>query len=451
MSAHGKGKPIGSGAIQFLEGFGVNAAIILSVLGLVMAAVTLYIVGMPSARWMGFIFLTSPLWLPYLLFHKFFHVWMEYVQLHYDLKQGRTTLEIQFPQEVFKSPLAMELVLNQMYQTASPDNLVETYWDGKHPPVFGLEIVSDGGRIHFYISTPVKKYKNMWESQLYAQYPGIVVTELKTDYTAAVPWEPDKVSLFAIHYKLKNADAYPIKTYIDFGLDKDPKEEYKVEPMAPMLELLGSLGPREKLWVQILISAHRAVDFSVGALHAHDDWKADVKAEIDKIAQRKDPEGGAVDMRATPGERDVIIALERSMSKFAFNTKIRTINMAETEVASILGDRIGPTITMWRAFEDLTRNGIRFAWRTDFNWNWWQDPKGTKRAALKRMELGMYKTRGYLRQDSGDGGFILTTEEVATLFHPVGSVVLTPALERIPSARAEAPANLPRATPPVRH
>jgi len=36
--------------------------------------------------------------------------------------------------------------------------------------------------------------------------------------------------------------ALPIKTYEDYGLGKDPKEELKVDPITPLIELLGTLG-----------------------------------------------------------------------------------------------------------------------------------------------------------------------------------------------------------------
>lgn len=433
-----------------LEKWGIPPAMIYACVGIVLLAVCLSIIDVPVSRWVSILLALSPLWLPYILFHEFFHEWMLYVQLKFDLEQGRTTLEIQFPQEVMKSPLAMELALIQLYQTASPDNHLQTYVDGKHPPTYGLEIVSDGGKIHFYINTPRKKFKNMWEAQLYAQYPGIIITELPIDYTAAVPWDPKRYGYFALHFKLKKPDPYPIKTYIDFGLGDDPKEEFKIDPITSMLEFMGSIGPKEKVWAQLLISANRDEDFKVGSLHFKPDWKGAVRAEIDKMAQRDSKKKGEVEFesapRVTPGERETIAALERSLSKYAFNAKLRCMYIGELDVPGGFtpGERIGAIISMWRAFDDVNRNGIGFAWRTDYDWNWWQDPSGKKKEHHKHRELADYKKREYNHQNDNDGGFILTTEEIATIFHPVGAVVLTPTLERVPSARSEAPANLPR-------
>lgn len=446
MSDHGK-NPITS-FLGFFDGFGLNSIWFVVMAGCVMIVVAIKVMDIAAVRWLGILFSTSPLWLPFLLFPIFFNMWLYYVRLHFDLNQGRTTLELQFPQDVFKSPLAMEIVFTQLYQTASPDNHIQTYWDGKKPPKFGLEIVSDAGRVHFYISTPTKKFKNMWESQLYAQYPGIIIRELPVDYTASVPWDPKRFYYFAIHYGLRAPDPYPLKTYIDYGLDKDPKEEYKIDPLAPIVETLGSLGPGERYWIQILISAHRKEEFRLGSLKTTPDWKDTVKAEINKISGRdktKDGDDFESPPRLTMGERDIVTSLERSLSKYAFNTQIRTMYIAEWDHAQP-GERIGPMVGFWRHMDDHNRNAINLKWRTDVNWPLWQDRHGHHVAHWKHSELHDYKNRSYDSRTGTDNGFILTTEELATLFHPAGQVLLTPTLERVPSARSEAPANLPRAT-----
>ena len=51
--------------------------------------------------------------------------------------------------------------------------------------------------------------------------------------------------------------------------------------------------------------------------------------------------------------------------------------------------------------------------------------------------------RKYFNKDSLDGTKIFTAEELATLFHIPGKVVLTPTVDRVPSTRSEAPPNLP--------
>ncbi len=437
-----------AGLLKWLEGFGVNSAVVLFLLGAALVVTGILVTGTDLERILAYAIAFSPLWLPITLFYLFFEEWMNYIKKHFKLEQGRVTLEILLPEEIFKSPLAMELVLTHLYQKASPDNLFQTYWDGKHPPVFALELVSEGGTIHFYINTPRKKFKNIIETQLYSQYPGIEVRELPVDYAAEIDPELKEFDGFSIHFGLKKPDPYPIKTYIDYGLDKDPKEEFKIDPITQMIDMMASIGPHERIWVQILISAHRDEVFETGTLgFGKPDWKDDIKKEINKIAGRDEKTGKApIELegmpRLTEGERDVIKALERSLSKTPFNTAIRTFYAAK-KGHFLPGERIGAIISAWFQYNDNRLNSCGLKWRTDVNWPWWQDPSGRKRAGFKTRELDEYKRRYYEAQTQGDKEFIMTNEELATIFHLPGKVALTPTIGRIPSARAEPPPNLP--------
>lgn len=432
---------------EFFESFGINTKYFYAVFGVFLAIYIFIHIAPSSSEMFGYLFAVVPIFLPFAMFFLFFEAWMDYVKIEFKQKQGRVTLEIKIPQEIFKSPEAMELILIQMHQTNSPDNLVQTYIDGKHPPTYALELVSRGGDVRFYINTPRTKFKNIIETQLYAQYPGVEVHEVDIDYTAEIPWDPSKYAYMTFHYGLKKADAYPIKTYIEFGLDKMPKEEEKIDPIATVLETLGNIGPNENIWVQILISANREVGFKEGYLRKHEDWKSPARAEIKKIIENAVKRAGAestgnVMQLLTDAEKDTIKAIERSLGKNAFNTAIRCIYLG-TKEAYKPSERIGAMNSMWRAYDDLNRNSIGVRWRTDFDWPWWQDPKGRRVLHYKKEELDHYKRRKYESRSDADGEKIMTTEELATIFHFPGKVVTTPSLARIPSKRSEAPSNLP--------
>ncbi len=83
---------------------------------------------------------------------------------------------------------------------------------------------------------------------------------------------------------------------------------------------------------------------------------------------------------------------------------------------------------------------------------------GKKVIVQKADMLNAYKARSYFYggfditnpgtyfthpNASGKKPFILSTEELATLFHLPGRVAETPTFERIESKKAEAPGNLP--------
>lgn len=240
-------------------------------------------------------------------------------------------------------------------------------------------------------------------------------------------------------------------------MDKLPKEELKIDPITTMLEMMGSIGPGEFMWNQILISAHREVTFKEGALTTQPDWKSAARAEMKKIIVEANKRVGVVEgedgkgitmMNLSETERETVKAIERSIGKNAFNVAIRSMYIG-TKEAYNPGERIGALITGWRAYDDANRNSIGVRWRTDFNWNWWQDPSGKKKWAMKEQEFFEYKTRSYTPQVPDhhvDAPKVMTTEELATIFHFPGKVAATPSLGRIPSKRGEAPPNLPTGT-----
>jgi hypothetical protein len=178
------------------------------------------------------------------------------------------------------------------------------------------------------------------------------------------------------------------------------------------------------------------------------DWKGDIKAEMEKIykdAKKRgtdeDEENSRSTVILTPVEKETIEVLDRARTKFPFKVQIRVMYAAK--LANIDYDRIGQAITTFQATENPARNGVGYKWRADFDWNMWQDPSGKKRLHYKMEELEMYKKRIYEGHNGRDTGSIMTTEEIATLFHLPGSNITTPNLTRIPSARGNAPSNLP--------
>jgi hypothetical protein len=396
----------------------------------------------------------TPIWLPFVLFWLLYDKWMEFIHTKYRVNQGRTTLRIKIPTETFKSPEAMENVLNMVYNIQSSDNLWQTYIDGKHPLIMSLEIASIGGDVRLYINCPTKKVKNAVEAQLYAQYPGVEVIEEEFDYTAEIVADLNKYDLFSVQMKQKGEEVFPIKTYIDFGMDKLPKEEFKLDPMAPMIEQLGAIKPHERVWVQLLCIPHTKKNFKNGHIFGHDSWEHAIQDKIDEMMGRNHDKTGPAELenqpRLTTGERDMIESMERNMGKAAYEVGIRFVYV--TKKNGFDGNLIGPMIRTFSQYDMIGRNQLGVAWRTDFDYNMFQDYSGKKKRRLKIEEVNHFKLRQKMH-GSGLNGTpsmkfnIMSTEELATMFHIPSSTVMTPGLARIPSTRKEAPSNLPIGTP----
>lgn len=390
----------------------------------------------------------TPIWLPVILFYLMFDRWQEFSRTKFAYENGRVTLRIKLPQEVLKSPEAMESVFSQIHNPNNSDNLWQAYIDGKHPLISSFEIASIGGEVRFYVNVPRKKIKNAIESQLYAQYPGVEVIEEPIDYAGEVVWDEDKWEMMSFHICKKKDDIYPIKTYIDFKLDMMPKEELKFEPMAPLLEHLGRVKPHERIWVQILAKPHAEQNFYSGSRETTSTWEKEAARKINEIMGRDDkrmaPEESENRPTLTSQERDTVAAIERNVSKYAYETAIRAMYI--TEKGKFDGDMIGPLLKSFSQYDIIGRNAMGVRWRTDFDNNWWSDYSGVKKKAMKQRELEAYKARSYDDEDTKthiDRPKVMSAEELATIYHLPGTSIVTPGVTRIESSRREAPSNLP--------
>lgn len=381
-----------------------------------------------------------PYWGPFFLGSIFWHQWMHYVQARYMSKTNWVLLEIKVPKETNKSPLAMEVALNALYQTSAGTWLDKT-WKGKVKDWFSLEMVSIEGQIKFFIRTPWI-YKNVVEAQLYSQYPDIEIYEVP-DYTRFVDYrgKDGDWSMIAAEYGLSKPDPYPIKTYVDFGLDKDPKEEFKIDPITSIIEYLGAAGKGEQVWIQIIVESatkrYHKKDGSRG------DWKDEGQDLIKKLLGRdkKEEDDKFKMLMLTKGENEAIAAIERSMGKLGFDAGIRAVYLAKKE--QFHPSNIKALGGLFRAFTSSNLNGFTLTENT-FGWDYpWQDYNEIRLNKKKKKIFEAYKQRAWFHSPRHLKPFVLTTEELATIYHFPGGVAQTPTFGRIASRKSEAPVNLP--------
>lgn len=392
-----------------------------------------------TANWLV---LFAAVWVPIVIFEYAWGIWVRYVRTTWISKQDKILLEIKLPQETIKSPLAMELVLTGLYQTSGEGTPLDRYWEGKARAWFSLEIASIDGEIHFYIWT-LKGQRAIVESNIYAQYPGVEIHEVK-DYTEDIFFDPKKYDIAGCRFEATGPDPLPIKTYLDYGLDKDPKEEYKVDPMAPLVEFMGSIKKGHQAWVQIVIRAHVAEKTPTNEKYP-DQWKEDSKKLIKDIIEEsavEDADGNKTpnSVKLTQGQKDRIEAIERSVSKYAFDAGIRILYIAPKDIFD--KGNGGGLLGSFKQFNAPSLNGFKPEETMSFDYIW-QDPFGRKLLKRKIGHFRAYCDRGFFHYPHRKKYTVLNTEELATLFHFPGSAVQTPGLKRIPSKRADAPSNLP--------
>jgi len=396
------------------------------------------------------IYQTSFVWLPFLLIVLGWDLWITYVRAKFFAKQEYILLEMKLPREIFKSPLAMEIFFNSLYQTGKEGDWWVRNFKGQTRAWFSLELVSIDGAIHFFIWMR-KEFKNIVEASLYSQFPGIEVYE-SPDYTFPVNFDPEKTGLWATEFALTKADSFPIKTYVDYEMDKNPKEEYRIDPMTPFVEFMVSIGDEHQIWLQIIIRAHKAEDKDPnGGKPIDKKWIKSAEAERDKILKGAKGEQGpdkkfipGTGRFLTKGETDVIAALERSISKIGFDVGIRAIYIAPKNVFSPAN--IAGILGSLRNYNSNNLNGFRPANIPATEYKHFEfmkrSPKKINRE--KKKLLDAYKNRGYFYNEYKRPSFVLNTEELATIYHfPAGGLATSPSFSRIGSKKSEAPSNLP--------
>ena len=390
-----------------------------------------------------FFFYSAFFWFPVLLMYAFWRSWLLYIRSRYLYKLEWVLLDIKIPQDVTQSPLAMETFLMSLYQTGKETTFIDRYWKGQLRAHYSLEIVSIEGQVKFFIFTRAD-FRKLIESSLYAQYPHIEIHEAP-DYAKSFNFNPKENDMYVIDYKLKNPDPFPIKTYVDYNLDKEGvDEENKIDPINTIIEFMGSMGANQQAWLQIIIRAHKKDSRKQGTwFDQTDKWKDEAKDEIEKIRREALPPGDDSTKFPNPtkGQQERIAALERSISKIPFDVGIRSIYMGKKDFfdgANISGQR-----TILRSYSAPHLNEFSPTnWLDGFDYPW-EDFRDIRKNNKKREALEAYKRRSFFYMPYIGSKMILNVEELASLFHLPGQVAKTPSLSRIPSKKSEAPANLP--------
>ena len=384
--------------------------------------------------------------LPLFIIFFTWKTWIDYVQEHYIKNIDWVLLEIKIPKEITKPPEAMELFLIVLNQSKE-GTFIERWFKGFVPAWFSLEVASFSGDVHFYIRTP-RDYKKIIEDNIYSQYSEIEIVEKTEDYADNTDYfdRPEKWGIWAGEYKLTKDDYYPIKTYLDYNLKgSSEKSDSNVDPLTPFLETFGSLLPGEQMWSQILVRTSLKRFRKPGSWFKKVDWKYAAKKELDKLQKRDKvikegefPNPG--EFTQTPQEKFAAEAISRSLTKTGFDCGWRVAYLAPVETFN--KGNIAALIGSTKHFNSAELNGFAPKKKVGFEYPW-QDMTGKRTKRIKWELLDSYRKRSYFYAPYTRPLFVLTTEELATIYRFPGSVAATPTLGRIESKRSDPPANLP--------
>ena len=391
---------------------------------------------------------------PIVLFLPFKELFLYWRRMSADKKLKFIVLEIKIPREILKSLRGMEHCFSALWGIYDSPNLKDKWLKGKTLISFALELVSINGEIHFFIRVP-DSLQDIVESSIYSQFSNVEISVVD-DYTKRIAQDiPNKDwDLWGSDFCLSNDDIYPIKTFSKFFEEKleTPKEEKRVDPLAPLLEGMVKLRQGEQFWLQFIITPISKKE---------NDYVDRGKALINKLVKRpvapkqKTIIQGAAEilimgtvpgqageskngseMKLTPGEKDIVQEVERKISKYAFDTNIRCVYLGKKDVFSksrlnilfsFLASLSAPHLNSFKPWKKtIVKENLIFKKRRFYL---------KKRAMLKNY---------IQRVPSPGSSAVLNTEELATLYHfPHQFAVPTPFVSRLESKKSEPPVGLP--------
>lgn len=337
-------------------------------------------------------------------------------------------------------------------------------------PRFSFEIISIGGKIEFLVRTPIE-YRELVEAAIYGEYPNAEIRE-REDYVKRAPekFPHPQYELWGAEIVLYNKDPYPIRTYPAF--EHSLTGEFK-DPISNLLEVLSKIHEDEEIWIQIVITfgglawkkrGEKLVADLIGAKPKEEEsggiggFFSDIISKglwglahflYEALLGETVTGGGTTPSTSegppslisflSPGEKEVVAAIQRKISKIGFRTKIRIIYLTKKEKFSIYRG-VTSVLGAFNQFNTLDMNGFKPDDFVKTKTPGFSLCPGRDLARKQNEILRAYKERSLKR---GTNGFILNTEELATIYHFPVATVEAPLVKKTGSKRGEPPLTLP--------
>src|SRR3989344_3412286 len=267
-------------------------------------------------------------------------------------------------------------------------------------PSLSFEIVGFPGDIRFFVHTP-NKYKDMVEKQINGAYPDAEIKEVNEGTVANKDFiigndynifsKVGKVAFASL--RLKQSSYLPLKVYKDLPLDS----------LLSLTSSLAKMSEGEGASVQFMVSPTGSGWKKAGKTYLSKTKKTEANPETAKYS-------------SDPKEFE---AIENKLSKSGFDLVIRIVVSSSTkESAQAHLNNIANTFSQFTGQNSFKKNKhlIKRFFMTDF----------------------IYRYMPIRGQTA-----VLTTEEMATIFHFPNKSVTTPGIFWVTSKGAPAPANLP--------
>ena len=162
--------------------------------------------------------------------------------------------------------------------------------------------------------------------------------------------------------------------------------------------------------------------------------------------KREEQSGSTLMQYLSPGNKDIVAAIERNIMKPAFDVVVRMCYVAKRDNFSM--SHIASFVGALKTYNTQTLNGFRLNSATiATKTQWWLPALMTR--DLKNHKKSLYYQYYRARKIFNDtwnlksAPITLNTEELATIYHYPGLTAKAPLMPRIDTKRSEPPASLP--------
>lgn len=365
-------------------------------------------------------------------------------------------VEIKFPANILKTPKAMEETFNALHSIHPDENKEMTWYNlnlkGFTPLNYAFLIIFHQKKIRFFIRFP-KELNNFLKTRLYTFYPELQLEDTPDPLAVLPPQIPNSFfDVASYDIRLKKEDAYPIKTYsyIDIPSPNEPLDIF-----ANFSEASSEIENNEWLIIQLLIVPTTANNKKIG-----NEWVKRAKEIKNKLIGIEEKESNPLIeeivefiknlllspwqeiswkqkenqkkqefslQRLTPGEKNVLEKIENKMSKLGYWCNIRVAYIAPQDIIEQRKKIIETLIkSLFKNFESEDSNGFNVTELT------YQKRLTTKlnlisfiTKSLEYNDIIKYRKitlplfmKKKLKSLKLDEGFILTSDELASILHP---------------------------------
>jgi hypothetical protein len=281
------------------------------------------------------------------------------------------------------------------------------WWLGHHDTV-SFELLAKGNLIQFFIAVP-QEWKTYMTQHIHAQFPGAELEDVP-DYN---PFLPQGITLGS-GLRLKEPSLFPIKTYK--RLDSDPQNA--------ILNALTKAGDTGSIVIQLLLEPareewrKRSVKF-VECMQRGATVKEALKGRKPDL---KDKEGREIPVRRlSPGEEELVKAVQEKASKGAFHANIRVMTSA-------------PALAQAQELLNNTLNSFA-------QFNVYDLGNSFQKASVPPKRL----VDAFVFRRFRDGeSCTLATDELASLWHPPLPTTELANVDWLDARKGAAPANIPK-------